>query len=428
MAAVVTAQELHARYQGTFGRVGGYLPRNPLAIDEFQRGLAQRAADLKDDLDPAVREFAEMVHSDGIVRMYVSQMLQEVPEEHRHVRSVDELIRHLNVVVGWAPSYNRDPLKQIFLPMSALFGYMRLTPSGAVVFRNQAFGERIDAILGKWCTYLNSAESAHVLNTRDWFSQPAVELNRLYEYECWDHRGAEHWGFPSFNAFFHRAVKKDFRPLAGKDDPSVIVASNDGTVYNVQRDVPRSADFWLKGQPYSLENMLYGPECRSEYISAFVGGDVYQAFLSVNSYHRWHVPVDGTIEHLEIVKGYPFSHVESASPDPATFSHSQGYQANISTRGLAFIRTGSELGHRMVCAVVIGMEEVSSISWAPGVEVGATVSRGQELGWFSYGGSSMALVFQQGVVDEFTVPVTNPDLHPDDGPTVFVNSQIARAR
>ncbi|MEU1814004.1 phophatidylserine decarboxylase associated domain-containing protein [Streptomyces roseifaciens] len=382
MAAGVTAQELHARYQGTFGRVGGYLPRNPLAIDEFQRGLAQRAADLKDDLDPAVREFAEMVHSDGIVRMYVSQMLQEVPEEHRHVRSVDELIQHLNVVVGWAPSYNRDLLKQIFLPMSALFGYMRLTPSGAVVFRNQAFGERIDAILGKWCTYLDSAESAHVLNTRDWFSQPAVELDRLYGYECWDHRGEEHWGFPSFNAFFHRAIKKDFRPLAGKDDPS----------------------------------------------SAFVGGDVYQAFLSVNSYHRWHVPVDGTIEHLEIVKGYPFSHVESASPGPAAFSHSQGYRANIGTRGLAFIRTGSELGHRVVCAVVIGMEEVSSISWAPGVEVGATVSRGQELGWFSYGGSSMALVFQQGVVDEFTVPVTDPGRHPDDGPTVFVNSQIARAR
>ncbi|GGU99710.1 hypothetical protein GCM10010211_78820 [Streptomyces albospinus] len=60
----------------------------------------------------------------------------------------------------------------------------------------------------------------------------------------------------------------------------------------------------------------------------------------------------------------------------------------------------------MVCAVVIGMEEVSSIDWSVGV--GDTVQRGQELGYFSYGGSSMALVFEQGIVDEFTVPFNKP--------------------
>ncbi|MBD0741341.1 phosphatidylserine decarboxylase family protein [Streptomyces sp. CBMA152] len=428
MTTVVTPQELHARYRNTFGRVGGYLPRNPAAIDEFHKGLTRRAADLKEELHPAVQELADTLRSDGVLRMYVQNMLREVPQEHRHIHTVDELIQYLNVIVTWAPSYDRDPLKQIFLPMSALFGYIRLTPSGNVAFRNQAFGEKLHGILKAWCAYLDSPESAHVLNTRDWFSQSAIELNRLSEYECWNHRDKEHWGFTSFNDFFHRPIQDEFRPLAGNGDPSVIVAPNDGTVYNIQRNVPRSADFWLKGQPYSLENMVYGPQCKDEYVSAFVGGDVYQAFLSVNSFHRWNVPVDGTIEHLEIVPGYPFSHVESASPDPIAYTHSQGYQAHVSTRGLAFIRTGSELGNRLVCAVVIGMEEVSSISWNPEIKVGAPVARGQELGWFSYGGSSMALVFQPGVVDEFTVPFNNPDQHPDDGPTVFVKSQIARAR
>lgn len=51
-------------------------------------------------------------------------------------------------------------------------------------------------------------------------------------------------------------------------------------------------------------------------------------------------------------------------------------------------------------------------------------------GCFSYGGSSIALVFEQGIVDEFTVPFNNAHEHPHDGPTVFgpvARSQIARA-
>lgn len=426
MTAVITPQELHARYQKTFGRAGGYLPRNPLAVDEFHRGIAPRAADLRKDLDPTVQDLADFIHSDLTVRMYVTNMLLEVPEAHRHIHTVDDLIEHLNVVVRWAPAYNRNPLHQIFLPMSALFGYMRLTPSGSVVFRMPQFNDKLRPVLQKWCAYLNSEESAHVLNTREsgWFSQPAVEMNKLYEYECWERRDEKHWGFTSFNDFFHRRIKDELRPLAGNGDPGVIVAPNDGTVYNIQRGAARETDFWLKEQ-YSLSDMLRGPECGDEYVSAFVGGDVYQSFLSVNSFHRWTVPVDGTVKHLEIVPGLMFSAAWRESPDPTTWTHSQSYQAHVNTRGLAFIECGEELGRRMVCAVVVGMEEVSSVTWS--VAVGDTVHRGQELGYFSYGGSSMALVFEQGVVDEFTVPQNDPHTHPDDGPAVFARSQIARA-
>ncbi|WP_372410140.1 phophatidylserine decarboxylase associated domain-containing protein [Streptomyces luteireticuli] len=430
MTAVLSTEELHARYRTTFGRAGGYLPRNPAAIDEWHRNLTQRAADAKEEFVGPVKDLAEILYSDGIVRMYVTQMINELPEKHRHVTSVDDLLQKLNVIVRTAPAYDPDPTKHIFLPMSALFGHLRLTRAGAVVFRNQRFGTALQAILQDWCRFLDSPESRYVLSTREngWFSQSAAELNKLYEYECWDRRDEPHWGFGSFNDFFHRRIKLDeFRPLAGPDDPSVITAPNDGTVYNMQRDVPRSADFWIKGHYYSLENMLHGRECKDEYVGRFVGGDVYQGFLSVNSFHRWHVPVSGTIRHLEVVPGLMFSHAESESPDPATWTHSQAYQSNVNTRGLAFIETGEELGRRMVCAVVIGMDEVSSVQWKPGLAVGSEVRKGDELGFFSYGGSSMALVFEPGIVGDFTVPENNPDKHPDDGPSVFVRQQIARA-
>lgn len=156
-----------------------------------------------------------------------------------------------------------------------------------------------------------------------------------------------------------------------------------------------------------------------------VGGDVYQAFLSVNSFHRWNVPVSGTIRHLEIVPGLMFSACEDESPDPTSWTHSQSYPARVNTRGLAVIERDEADGGGMVGAVVIGMDEVSCINWS--VDVNHHVERGDELGCFSYGGSSMALVFQQGVVVDFTVPGNDPHEHPDDGPSVFVRSQIARA-
>jgi phosphatidylserine decarboxylase len=72
----------------------------------------------------------------------------------------------------------------------------------------------------------------------------------------------------------------------------------------------------------------------------------------------------------------------------------------------------------------VGITEISSVTIQ--VRRGQRVKKGEELGFFSYGGSSMALVFQPGAIQEFTVP-DNKSGNPDDGPPVNVNSQIAVA-
>ncbi|MDA1378624.1 phosphatidylserine decarboxylase [Plesiomonas shigelloides subsp. oncorhynchi] len=60
----------------------------------------------------------------------------------------------------------------------------------------------------------------------------------------------------------------------------------------VVKNVKQSSKFWLKGQEYSLENMMdFEPEA-----AEFVGGTVYQAFLSALSYHRWNSPVSGIVK------------------------------------------------------------------------------------------------------------------------------------
>jgi Phosphatidylserine decarboxylase len=48
-------------------------------------------------------------------------------------------------------------------------------------------------------------------------------------------------------------------------------------------DVQLQDQFWIKCQPYSLQDMLGNDESARQ----FVGGTVYQAFLSATNYHRW---------------------------------------------------------------------------------------------------------------------------------------------
>ncbi|HSS76640.1 MAG TPA: phosphatidylserine decarboxylase family protein [Thermoanaerobaculia bacterium] len=418
-------QSIEARYQRSFGRVAGYLPKNRAAVDAWLKNLAQEVAKRRARggpiVSPSVAALALLIERNGIVRMYVTQMINQVPPKYKHIQDIPDLLAALELIITTAPEYSPIPADQNFFPVSTLFTYMMMTPSGEAAFRYVAFNEAIRAILQEWCAYLDSAESQYVLNegVNGWLSPPAYKQNKLYEFEI-PNRGLPHWGFPSFNAYFHRQIKPECRPIAAPDNPKVIVSANDGTVVTYVSDVQAQANFWIKGQPYSLINMLNG----SEYTERFIGGDVFQSFLSGADYHRWHSPIDGVIRSAEVVGGLMFSDAESAGFDPTAATYSQGYEASVNTRGLVFVESPDPV-IGMVCVMPIGITEISSVTLE--VKAGDPVKKGQELGYFSYGGSSMALVFQRGAIDFFTVP-QNTSGNQDDGPPIYVNAEIAIAK
>ena len=69
----------------------------------------------------------------------------------------------------------------------------------------------------------------------------------------------------------------------------------------------------------------------------FVGGTIYQAFLSATSYHRWHAPVTGTVVKTELVQGSYYAQAHSEGLDRHGIHVSQAYLAEIATRALIFI-------------------------------------------------------------------------------------------
>lgn len=418
------ARDLDAKYRRLFGRIAGYLPPHRAAVDDYARTLRKAALAKRsgqtDWRSPGVAAFARLIEDDGIVRMYVEEMIRQQARGHATARTVEEMLATLEHIVETAPLYNPDRKKQNFFPMSTLFAYMMMTTAGYAAFRQPAINAAIVRILNEWCRFLDSERSTGVLNTGKfgWLSAAAYRQYELQEFVIPD-RKAPHWGWRSFNAFFHRQIKPEMRPIAKPKDPKVVVSANDGTVYNIARDVKLLDRFWLKGEPYSLQDMLAG----HRYVERFVGGDVFQSFLSGANYHRWHAPVAGTVRYTEIVNALTFTEAESAGPDPNAGTLSLGYETATNTRGLVFIESGDPaIG--MVCVIPVGITEISSVTI--GVRPGQWVEKGDELGYFSYGGSTLALVFQPGAIRRY-IPRNPHGKNPDGGPPIQVNAAIALA-
>jgi phosphatidylserine decarboxylase len=411
-------------YTSKYGVLAGYLPQDKESIqtwfNELARELSEEQLQNKVQVyQPTVKALADLIATNGIVRMYVTQMIAEVPAPNNHIQSVEGLLNALNHIIQRAPKYNPDPKKRNAFPMSTLFVYMMYTPSGEVAFRLENFNTAIRNILQAWCSFLDSPLSQNVLNTGEfgWLSPSAYEFNQLHEFIIPD-KNAPHWGFASYNAYFHRQINPVYRPLASPNNPKIIVSANDGTVYNLSRNVKLSDTFWMKSQPYSLINMLD----HSSFTTNFVGGDVLQSFLSGANYHRWRAPISGKIIEARIINGLMFSELHSEGFDPNAGILSQGYEASVNTRGLVIIESDDKTIGK-VGVIPIGITEISSISIQ--VQKGQRVEKGDELGYFSYGGSTLCLVFQPNAIKEFNV--SDPTKENPTGVPIRVNAQIAVA-
>jgi phosphatidylserine decarboxylase len=247
-------------------------------------------------------------------------------------------------------------------------------------------------ILNVWGEYLSSPASSYVLNSDliSWFSPHGLAaLEEVANnggttsakfpemYKC--DPSAKHYGYKSWDDFFTRELQPEFRPIASPDDDNVIANACESTLYKVARDVHARDKFWIKGQPYSVLDMLAFDPLADQ----FVGGTIYQAFLSALSYHRWHSPVSGTIKKAYVVDGTYYSEplFEDFTDGQQADSHgettSQEYISAVATRAIMFIEADNKAIGTMAC-IAIGMTEVSTCDIT--VKEGQKIKKGDQLG------------------------------------------------
>jgi phosphatidylserine decarboxylase len=405
-------------------RSGGWLPEQE-DLESWLEGHRERVNAKGEQLafHPVIEQFQELIDGDPVVRMYLNQMIEQVPStkpyRQRHVDSVEQMLRMINELLAMAPEFGESSM--VGTPLNAILDWSMGTPAGFGAFRDPRINAMLQRILGAWCEFLSGPDSLYVLNDSPtgWKSPEAQRKVGMGQYEH-DERG-EHWGFGSWNEFFTRRFKDGERPVASPADDKVIVSACESTPYGISTDVKRQDRFWIKSQPYSLQDML----ANDESVEQFVGGTIYQAFLSAINYHRWHSPVGGTIVRAFVQDGTYYSEADSEGKDAVEPTNSQSYLAHVAARAIILIEADDPV-IGLMAFVPVGMSEVSSCMIDAKLTPGFHVEKGEELGYFQYGGSTHCLIFRPGAIAEFALAAL-PQPHDPDAPLVLVRSRLAVA-
>jgi phosphatidylserine decarboxylase len=351
-----------------------------------------------------VKELDDLINGDPIIRLLTEQMIQQAFEYDEkdpcgkpEITSYGQMLRLIDAIMNTSPEYmspDEEGRGLIGFPINAVLDWCMGTQAGYAFFLEKRVNERFEKILKKWCEFLCSENSAYILNDSEngWLCESALGELNMGQYIC--DPTAQHYGFRSWNDFFTRKFKEGERPVECPDDPYVIVSACESAPYKISKDVQEDAKFWLKGQPYSLEYMLNKDADYKE----FIGGTIYQAFLSATRYHRWHSPVDGVVKRCYTVPGTYYAELNSYPYDDAGPNNSQGYITHIAARAIAILESDNpDIG--LMGFVAVGMSEVSSCIFT--VKDGQHVKKGDELGYFQFGGSTHCLIFRKDVIDMF---------------------------
>ena len=412
-------------------RLGNWLPADPEALNRWLRATIDEAHQNAAPEHAVITEFRYMIENDPVIFMYFTQMFEQQPRfppppgsGDVKIKNYQEMLVIMNHVLTTAPSYNTTGM--VGFPINAILDFAMITPAGLAAFTMEKVNAMFRKYLAEWTRYLDSGDSCYVLNDgpSGWFSPSAREAIQLDDFVTDPEQAF--LGFKSWNDFFIRQFKPGKRPVAGQDDSRVIVSACESAPYAIQNNVQKTDRFWIKAQPYSLQQMLNG-----HYVDEFDGGTVYQAFLSAEKYHRWHSPISGTVRKLEQVPGTYYAEAASEGFDPAGPNNSQGYIAHVAIRALIFIEADNpDIG--LMGMVTIGMAEVSScvLRKANGdwLKEGDRVEKGEQIGYFQFGGSSHCLVFQKDVISEFAAQAIPQGAHGSQSANVPVNSFLARSR
>jgi phosphatidylserine decarboxylase len=135
--------------------------------------------------------------------------------------------------------------------------------------------------------------------------------------------------------------------------------------------------------------------------------------------------VTGTIVRAFVQEGTYYSEADSEGADAVEPTNSQSYLAHVAARAIFVIEADDPVIGPMAF-VAVGMSEVSSCVIDPKMKPGYHVGKGDELGFFQFGGSTHCLVFRPGAIAEFSLTAI-PQPHDPQPPLVRVRSTLATA-
>ena len=158
----------------------------------------------------------------------------------------------------------------------------------------------------------------------------------------------------------------------------------------------QATEYWIKGIGFSLSKLLNNEDLAKQ----FDGGCINIARLAPQDYHRWHSPTSGTVESITDIPGTYYT------VNPQAINEEGTLDVFCENKRSVMLMRRKASGSR-IAVIAVGAMLVGSIRYNPGVEPGKEVSRGECLGAFLYGGSTVIVLYPPGEVELDKDLVTN---------------------
>ena len=195
--------------------------------------------------------------------------------------------------------------------------------------------------------------------------------------------------FKSFNDFFYRKLNNDARPII--NDENILISPADGRLFAYENiDIHNLIQ--VKGLTYSLDELLKNTELAEKYI----GGTCLLFRLAPVDYHRFHFIDDGVCEEAVKISGSYYSvNPIALEKVPKLFCENKREYSIFHSKHFGD-----------VLYVDVGATCVGSIiqTYTPNEDV----IKGDEKGYFKFGGSTIILFFEKDkiIVDKDIVEQT----------------------
>ena len=239
---------------------------------------------------------------------------------------------------------------------------------------------------------LSAIARSAAYSTRPWLKQALIDtVTRRFGVDLDEAAQPDPTAYPTFNAFFTRALKPGAR--VPDPDPRALLMPADGRISQLGRIETDGRIFQAKGRSFTAAQLLGDAEAAR----VFAGGSFATVYLSPRDYHRVHMPWTGTLRETVHVPGRLFSVGTEAVRDvPGLFARNERLVCHFDTDfgPMASVMVGALL--------VSGVETV----WS-GVEIpdyadevvrrdwrgqGIVLERVAEMARFNYGSTVIVLL------------------------------------
>ncbi len=234
------------------------------------------------------------------------------------------------------------------------------------------FKRKFVSAIGGW--YMNSATSKKKI--APFIEEYNMDMTQFIEPKN---------GFKHFNDFFYRKIKPEKRPIGNG-----IVSPADGRVlaFNTIHD---TQDFFIKGTAFNLSSFLNDETLAAKYNN----GSMFIVRLAPVDYHRYHFPITGIVSKNHKINGAYYS----VSP----IALNKSLKIFCENKREFSIITNEQFGN--VLFMDVGATMTGSIIQTH--EENSLVYKGNEKGYFAFGGSTIVLLFEQNTIKFSQDIVTN---------------------